>query len=116
MGGLQDIAVLEARILALESEIEKIRGEVLTSRTHAKPRASENGKTVPMDWLPPSQAILACLREADRPIGVGRLKRQLEADGYPMSKFKGNYFYTLICRLAEAGKITREGDEVMMSG
>ncbi len=68
--------------------------------------------------MKPSEAIITCLSELDRPVGVGFLRRKLETQGYPMRRFgrRYSYFYTSICRLVEGGKIQRlEGDEIMLS-
>lgn len=74
---------------------------------------------VPLSQLRPSDAILAALRNADRAVGINFLRNHLQAMGYPMDRFGRhcNYFYTLICRLIDAGKVTRlEGDEIMLVG
>ncbi|CUQ65660.1 hypothetical protein [Candidatus Nitrospira inopinata] len=113
----QDLEVLQARLLAVEKELEKLRLELACSRSGNS--WTHNSKVVPIGYLRPSQAIIASLREFDRPVGVGVLRQRLESKGYPMEKFgpTKNYFYTLICRLAESGKIARlEGDEVMLAG
>lgn len=117
MANLQELGTLEARILVLELELESMKTDRGCMRCGSS--WTHNTKLVPMDALRPSQAILACLREFDRPVGVGALRQRIQSKGYPMEKFgpNKNYFYTLICRLVDSQKITRlEGDEVMLAG
>jgi hypothetical protein len=116
MTDIPAVDALEVRILALELEIESMRAERACLRCGTS--ATLSTKLVPMDSLKPSQAIIACLREFDRPVGVGTLRQRIQSKGYPMEKFgpNKNYFYTLICRLAESQKIMKDGDEVMMAG
>nr|WP_281720819.1 hypothetical protein [Nitrosomonas nitrosa] len=46
------------------------------------------------------------------------MRDKLQAKGYPMERFgwQYRYFYTLLCRLDENGKIERINDEVMLKG
>ncbi len=115
MDELPGIGVLQARVLVLEQELQRLMDDRACSRC----RTTKTEKVVPIDCLRPSQAIVTCLREFDRPVGVGRVRQRLESSGYPMKKFgqNMNYFYTLICRLADSGKIERgDGDEIMLTG
>ena len=117
MSDPQVMDALEVRVLALELELESMKAGHACVRCGSS--WTHNTKLVPMDSLRPSQAILACLREFDRPVGVGALRQRIQSKGYPMEKFgpNKNYFYTLICRLVDSQKITRlEGDEVMLAG
>ena len=111
-----NLADLEDKLAALESHLDRLRWKVQcptckNSYSHADP----------ISYLKPSEAIVACLREFDRPIGVGLVRTKLESKGYPMQRFgkknRYSYFYTVLCRLVEAGRIERhDGDEVMLTG
>ena len=109
-----DIAALEAKLSALESHFDRLRWKFQCptckhTYTHADP----------ISHLKPSEAVVACLREFDRPIGVGVLRTKLEAKGYPMERFgrRYSYFYTILCRLIEANRVERhDGDEVLLTG
>ena len=111
---MSDIAALEAKLSALESQLDRIQWKFrCPTCKHTQSHAD------PIYNLKPSEAIVACLREFDRPIGVGVLRTKLEAKGYPMQRFgrRYSYFYTVICRLIEAKRIERhDGDEVLLTG
>jgi hypothetical protein len=106
------VASLEAKISALEASLDRLRWRIqcpTCRQTYDDSIAN----------LKPSDAIVACLREFDRPIGVRVLRNKLEAKGYPMGRLgpQFRYFYTLICRLVGAGRVERiDGDEIMLKG
>lgn len=106
----------------LQITIDRLRRQLATARKEYVCPNCRNirilSKEQPFEKMKPSDAVLAMLREFDRPVGVGHLRRHLEARGYPINQFRSkNYFYTLIWRLAQSGKIARlEGDEVMITG
>lgn len=106
-----DLVTLEAKLSALEASLDRIRWRMqCPTCKHAYDDSIAH--------LKPSDAIVACLREFDRPIGVRTLRNKLEAKGYPMDRFgrQYRYFYTLLCRL-DGSKIERlDGDEVMLKG
>ena len=108
-GALQD------KIEQLESLFQKLDRAKFCARCGH----SISAPVVPISDLRPSDAILTALRDMDRSVGVRFLRKQLEKNGYPMERFgrHRNYYYTLICRLVDSGKIRRtEGDEIMLTG
>lgn len=110
---MQNIALLAEQIAALEAVVDKMKwnSQCLTCK--------RSGRGDYIGRLKPSEAIVHCLRELDRPVGVKFLRKKIEEMGYPMRRFGtySRYYYTLICRLAKDGKIKRlEGDEVVLTG
>lgn len=109
----QDLERLENQISALQAQLDRLLWKFQC------PKCGGRVKSHSLSDSKPSEAILTVLREEDHPVGVGRLKKKLGDRGYPMERFgpRHHYFYTLICRLAQSGKIARlEGDEIMLAG
>ena len=115
MNATQDIEALQSRIAKLETFLDRFESFRWKFQC---PTCRKSSHPDHISKMPPSEAIVACLRELDRPIGVGVLRKKLEAKGYPMERFgpRQSYYYTLLCRL-NGKKIKRlEGDEVMPIG
>ena len=111
----QSVESLKEKIQILEGQLAKLSSRLKDDYRCPKCERRLNGD---FGNLKPSEAIVACLREMDRPVGVGFLRQKLESKGYPMNRFgrRFSYFYTLICRL-DGKKIQRlEGDEIMLVG
>ena len=109
-----DIAALEAKLSALESHFDRLRWKFQCPTCKHTYSHSD-----PISNMKPSDAVVTCLREFDRPVGVGILRTKLESKGYPMQRFgrRYSYFYTVLCRLVDAKRIERlDGDEVMLMG
>lgn len=133
MENTQDVVELHRKIDDLQSFLHHLDSgkiadwEALLNRLERSqsrfecPKCKTTYKPHSFSQLKPADAIVACLREIDRPVGVGFLRRKLEEKGYPMRRFgrRYSYYYTIICRLAdgENPKIKRlEGDEIMPAG
>lgn len=111
--GTQNLESLADKILALESQLERLQWRFRC------PKCGHGNRSMAIGDLKPREAIIHFLKEADRPIGVGFLKKQLINSGYPMERFgsRHKYFYTLIGRLVASGIAMRlDGDEIMMGG
>lgn len=109
----QELARLEEKISALQTQLDRM------SWKFQCPKCGSRVNSQAFSDIKPSEAIMTILREEDRPLGVGRVKKRLSERGYPMERFgpRHHYFYTLICRLAQSKKIQRlEGDEIMVAG
>ncbi len=107
-----DLATLEAKLSALEAGLDRLRWRLQCPTCK---RVYDDS----IVHLKPSEAIIVCLREFDRPVGVKALRTKLEAKGYPMKRFgrQYRYFYTLLCRLVSSERVERlHGDEVMLKG
>ena len=110
MSARDNIAALEAKLSALEDNLDRLRWKLSCP-------TCRHTYTDSITQLKPPDAIISCLREFDRPVGVRYLRGKLEAKGYPMQRFghRCSYFYTIICRLVETDRIERlDGDEVML--
>lgn len=109
MGMAQNAARLEAKISALEASLDRLRRRLQCPTCRGTYDDS-------IAHLKPTDAIVACLKEFDRPVGVRILRNKLESKGYPMDRFgrQCRYFYTLLCRLAD--RVERDGDEIMLKG
>lgn len=110
--GTQDIENLSDKILALEFQLERLQWRFRC------PKCGHGNRSSAIGDLKPREAIISFLKQYDRPVGVGLLKKQLAVGGYPMERFgpRHKYFYTLIGRLCESGIAMKDGDEVMLKG
>ena len=102
--------LLDVQLQTLKMEIAYLKGAKKET-----PINQLNGR----DWFPklkPKDAILHILSQYDFPISQKILKRLIVGEGYPLARFGKNsgYFYVLLDRLKDEGKLEREGDEVRL--
>ena len=110
----QSIAALEEKLLALQSQLDRLQWRFRC------PKCGHGNRSTALGDLRPQEVILHYLKQLDNPIGISSLKKMLAEGGYPMERFgpRQKYYYTILGRLVDAGRVMRPDgeDEIMLAG
>ena len=113
-------AELEQQIKAAETEKQMLQQKIWAVQNLFLPQQSNppqitNAEGTPIRDMTPTDAIMHFLKQAHGAIPQKVLREQIEKSGFDMERFgkRGGYFYTLLSRLVEDGRIIKTGDQIM---